>query len=513
MSNVSVTVVDSNNLNVVVTPTPSLVVTTNRGVSGPTGPTGPTGPSITGPTGPTGPAITGPTGPTGATGPAITGPTGPTGPQGTSINLKGSVATPTDLPATGNNVNDAYIVDSNGDLYIWNGTAWYNVGEIVGPTGATGPTGPTGAASTVTGPTGPTGPTGAASTVTGPTGPTGPTGAASTITGPTGPTGPTGAASTVTGPTGPTGASITGPTGPTGPTGAASTVTGPTGPTGPSVTGPTGPTGAAGPTVYPAAGIAVSTGSAWGSSYGTSGANSVVLRDSNQNVFANNFIPNVNTVTSSSTPISLTIASAQYQIVNGTTQSQQFNLPDATTLNIGDTFYFNNNITYSSVQINAHDGSTSILALQAGGAAHVILLTNSTTNGTWDVHSYVPSNVSWGTATLNFNTSSSISGTVTWAGNVVTGTYGGTGVNNGSNTITIGGNIAFSGAYTQTFTATANTSVTLPTSGTLVSSVTALPGAVTGTPSSTTYLRGDGTWATVAASSISGAAYAWFISR
>jgi hypothetical protein len=43
--------------------------------------------------------------------------------------------------------------------------------------------------------------------------------------------------------------------------------------------------------------------------------------------------------------------------------------------------------------------------------------------------------------------------------------------------------------------------VTLPTSGTIISSVTALPGAVTGTPSSTTYLRGDGTWATVSASS------------
>jgi hypothetical protein len=54
-----------------------------------------------------------------------------------------------------------------------------------------------------------------------------------------------------------------------------------------------------------------------------------------------------------------------------------------------------------------------------------------------------------------------------------------------------------SGAFSQTLTATANTSVTLPTSGTIMSSVTALSGAVTGTPSSTTYLRGDATWATV----------------
>jgi hypothetical protein len=66
----------------------------------------------------------------------------------------------------------------------------------------------------------------------------------------TGPTGPTGATSTVTGPTGP---SVTGPTGPTGATS--------------TVTGPTGPTGATGPTLYPATGIAVSTGTAWGTSY------------------------------------------------------------------------------------------------------------------------------------------------------------------------------------------------------------------------------------------------------
>ena len=50
---------------------------------------------------------------------------------------------------------------------------------------------------------------------------------------------------------------------------------------------------------------------------------------------------------------------------------------------------------------------------------------------------------------------------------LIGGTYGGTGVNNGANTITVAGNVTHSGAFTQTFTATANTSVTLPTTGTL----------------------------------------------
>jgi hypothetical protein len=58
----------------------------------------------------------------------------------------------------------------------------------------------------------------------------------------------------------------TGPGGPTGPTGAVSTVAGPTGPTGTTGAGGTGPTGPTGPTVYPSAGVAVSTGTAWDTS-------------------------------------------------------------------------------------------------------------------------------------------------------------------------------------------------------------------------------------------------------
>jgi len=94
-------------------------------------------------------------------------------------------------------------------------------------------------------------------------------------------------------------------------------------------------------------------------------------------------------------------------------------------------------------------------------------------------------------------------GTGVWNGTIITGTYGGTGINNGSNTISIAGNVSYTGAFARTVAVTAATSVTLPTSGTIISSVTALPGAVTGTPSSTSYLRGDGTWATLSSNSIS----------
>lgn len=245
-----------------------------QGIAGPTGPqgnVGPTGPQgdqgVAGPTGPQGiqgiqgvQGDTGPTGPTGAqgiqgevgpTGPqgiqgevGPTGPTGSTGAAGVSITMKGEVATVGNLPASGNQVNDAYVVTSEGNLYVWDGSAWNDVGQIVGPTGPTGavgPTGPTGAQGIQgnTGPTGPTGPQGEQGIV-GPTGPQGIQGIQG-IQGEVGPTGPTGAVGP-TGPTGPQG--IQGEVGPTGPTGAQGIqgVTGPTGSTG--AVGPTGPTGA-----------------------------------------------------------------------------------------------------------------------------------------------------------------------------------------------------------------------------------------------------------------------------
>lgn len=133
------------------------------GPTGPQGPIGATGPQgITGPTGSQG--IQGITGPTGATG--DTGPTGPQGSPASPVNLLGSKNLIADLPTTGNTLNDAWIVQEDGDLYYWNGTAWISLGQIVGPQGPQGPQGIQG----VTGPqgnTGATGPSGVIS-VTGP---------------------------------------------------------------------------------------------------------------------------------------------------------------------------------------------------------------------------------------------------------------------------------------------------------------------------------------------------------
>jgi len=165
----------------------------DTGATGPQGATGPTGPQgvkgDTGTQGPVGPE--GPVGPQGSTGPQ--GPQGPQGAQGaqgaagTGITMQGSVATAGDLPTSGNTQGDAYIVQADDSLHIWDGTVWVSGGSIQGPPGVQGPVGPQG----IQGPTGATGSTGAQGPV-GPEGPTGPQGSTG-AQGPVGPTGPAGA--------------------------------------------------------------------------------------------------------------------------------------------------------------------------------------------------------------------------------------------------------------------------------------------------------------------------------
>lgn len=57
---------------------------------------------------------------------------------------------------------------------------------------------------------------------------------------------------------------------------------------------------------------------------------------------------------------------------------------------------------------------------------------------------------------------------------LVTGAQGGTGVNNGASTITVGGNVTYTGAFTFAGTVTGNTAVTFPTSGTLLGTAAAV---------------------------------------
>lgn len=63
---------------------------------------------------------------------------GQDGADGTSVSIKGTLASESELPKTGT-AGDAYII--GGNLYVWNGSKWENVGSIKGEKGDKGDTG------------------------------------------------------------------------------------------------------------------------------------------------------------------------------------------------------------------------------------------------------------------------------------------------------------------------------------------------------------------------------------
>lgn len=70
-----------------------------------------------------------------------TGARGEKGDTGAGLTIKGELNSPAELPATGVE-GDAYLIA--GDLYVWTGGTWANVGNIQGPKGDQGNQGPKG---------------------------------------------------------------------------------------------------------------------------------------------------------------------------------------------------------------------------------------------------------------------------------------------------------------------------------------------------------------------------------
>ena len=210
----------------------------------------------------------------------------------------------------------------------------------------------------------------------------------------------------------------------------------------------------------------------------SSGANSVMLRDANQNVSINRLNQSSTTTTAAGATTTLTAASTFSQILVGT-GGQTFKLPDATTLTNTTTFEFNNNATGTlTITDNA---SATIGIITSGGAAAIALLSNGTIAGTWDVHAYIPENVTWGTNALALGSTVITGGT--WNGGVISTAYGGTGLS-GATPFTSGGAVYASSA-------SALTSGTLPVSA-----------GGTGAVTLTGYVKGTGTAALTASATI-----------
>jgi len=154
----------------------------------------------------------------------------------------------------------------------------------------------------------------------------------------------------------------------------------------------------------------------------SSGANSVVLRDANQNIAANSFNDSFSNIAASGTAITLTASSTRRYTITGS-GGQVFTLPDATTLANGAIFEFDNNQSSGAVTVNNHS-NTLVVSIPSGGIVRVDLLSNAIAAGSWDKHSLTPANVSWSTNTFDYPGSIT---NATWNGNVVAYNRGGTG--------------------------------------------------------------------------------------
>jgi hypothetical protein len=170
-------------------------------------------------------------------------------------------------------------------------------------------------------------------------------------------------------------------------------------------------------------------GSTVGVAYGgtgvttSSGANSVMLRDANQNVAVNRLNQSNTNTTAAGGVTALTTASSYIHTLSGT-GNQTYTMPDATTLSTGVAFLFNNMATGT---LTLQDYATGpIGTIPTGGAGAVFLTINATVGGTWDLHAYLPEGVTFGTNAFNLGTSVITGGT--WNGGTITSAYGGTGL-------------------------------------------------------------------------------------
>jgi hypothetical protein len=227
-------------------------------------------------------------------------------------------------------------------------------------------------------------------------------------------------------------------------------------------------------------------GSTIGVAYGgtgvttSSGPNSVVLRDANDNISVNRLNQGLQNTTASGGVTILTAASDFNQLLTGT-GNHTFRLPDATTLTDTTAFQFNNAATGTlTIQNNA----TGVIGtVTTGGAANAVLISNATVAGTWEIHGYLPEGVTWGTNALALGTTVISGGT--WQGGTIQSGYGGTGL-----TTFAGANNAL---YSTSASALAAGTLPIAAGGTgettRQNAMDALAGAVTAGQ----YLRGNGT--------------------
>ena len=132
-------------------------------------------------------------------------------------------------------------------------------------------------------------------------------------------------------------------------------------------------------------------------------------------------------------------------------------------------FYNKNGVLYYRVGTSTSEyplDPVGLLTVSNNWTAAQTVSDLTSTSGNW----YTGGSIKVGNSSATPNFSLASTGIISagqWQGTIVSPTYGGTGINNGAKTITLGGNLTTSGAYALTLTLGAATTVTLPATGTL----------------------------------------------
>ena len=155
----------------------------------------------------------------------------------------------------------------------------------------------------------------------------------------------------------------------------------------------------------------------------SSGASSLVLRDANSNITGNNFLGGYNVITAAAGTTVLTVSSAYYQRISGST-TQTIQLPNATTMVNGQGFTFDNDSSGTVTIVDS--ASTTIDTVPSGAYSYIFVEDNSTSAGSWGKYALLPASYDFSTTSANFGAAVLSNGT--WQGGTIASGYGGTGL-------------------------------------------------------------------------------------
>ena len=158
----------------------------------------------------------------------------------------------------------------------------------------------------------------------------------------------------------------------------------------------------------------------------SSGANSVVLRDTNQNVVFNNYAPGLTPTSTASGTTTLSVSSSHFQRFTGTL-NQTVKMPDETTVPAGQAYVIDNDSTGTITLQDSAGGSLGNIV--PGMAGYLYNENNSAATGNWSGYMYVPGagpggQITWGTSGLSMG-NQTITNSI-WNGSTINVAYGGT---------------------------------------------------------------------------------------